>query len=82
MIVMKFGGTSVESAEAIERIAGIVRGQLARRPVVEMPLAMASGEATAIQGAMPLNREANQADPIDQQEADEDQTKRAESNLW
>jgi aspartate kinase len=34
MIVMKFGGTSVESTEAIERIAGIVRGQLARRPVV------------------------------------------------
>jgi len=34
MIVMKFGGTSVESAEAIERIAGIVRGQMARRPVV------------------------------------------------
>ena len=34
MIVMKFGGTSVESAEAIGRIAGIVEGQLARRPVV------------------------------------------------
>jgi aspartate kinase len=34
MIVMKFGGTSVESAEAIGRIAGIVQGQLARRPVV------------------------------------------------
>jgi len=34
MIVMKFGGTSVESAEAIERVAGIVRGRLARRPVV------------------------------------------------
>src|SRR6202030_1276947 len=34
MIVMKFGGTSVESAKAIERIAGIVKGQLARRPVV------------------------------------------------
>jgi aspartate kinase len=34
MIVMKFGGTSVESAEAIERIAGIVEGQLSRRPVV------------------------------------------------
>ena len=34
MIVMKFGGTSVESAEAIERIAGIVEGQLARRPIV------------------------------------------------
>ena len=25
MIVMKFGGTSVESAEAIDRVAGIVR---------------------------------------------------------
>ena len=34
MIVMKFGGTSVESTDAIERIAGIVQGQLARRPVV------------------------------------------------
>ena len=34
MIVMKFGGTSFESKEAIERIAGIVRERLARRPVV------------------------------------------------
>ncbi len=34
MIVMKFGGTSVESAAAIERVAGIVRGQESRRPVV------------------------------------------------
>jgi aspartate kinase len=34
MIVMKFGGTSVESTEAIERIAGIVRERIARRPVV------------------------------------------------
>ena len=34
MIVMKFGGTSVESAEAIERVAAIVRDRLARRPVV------------------------------------------------
>jgi len=34
MIVMKFGGTSVESAEAIERVAGIVRERLARHPVV------------------------------------------------
>lgn len=34
MIVMKFGGTSVESAEAIERVAGIVRERLARNPVV------------------------------------------------
>jgi aspartate kinase len=34
MIVMKFGGTSVESAAAIERVAGIVRARQDRRPVV------------------------------------------------
>jgi len=34
MIVMKFGGTSVESAEAIHRVAEIVRSQSARKPVV------------------------------------------------
>lgn len=34
MIVMKFGGTSVESAAAIERVAGIVKARLDRRPVV------------------------------------------------
>ncbi|HKV05474.1 MAG TPA: lysine-sensitive aspartokinase 3 [Candidatus Acidoferrales bacterium] len=34
MIVMKFGGTSVESAAAIERVAMIVQSRLARRPVV------------------------------------------------
>jgi aspartate kinase len=34
MIVMKFGGTSVESAAAIERVASIVRARGARKPVV------------------------------------------------
>jgi aspartate kinase len=34
MIVMKFGGTSVESAAAIERVASIVRNRLDRKPVV------------------------------------------------
>ena len=34
MIVMKFGGTSVESAAAIERVASIVKARHARRPVV------------------------------------------------
>jgi aspartate kinase len=34
MIVMKFGGTSVESASAIERIASIVKAHEARKPVV------------------------------------------------
>src|SRR5256885_366408 len=34
MIVMKFGGTSVESAVAIERVAGIVKARADRKPVV------------------------------------------------
>jgi aspartate kinase len=34
MIVMKFGGTSVESADAIKRVAGIVAARQDRRPVV------------------------------------------------
>jgi aspartate kinase len=34
MIVMKFGGTSVEDADAIRRVAKIVRGRLDQRPVV------------------------------------------------
>ena len=34
MIVMKYGGTSVESAAAIERVAGIVRTRESHRPVV------------------------------------------------
>ena len=34
MIVMKFGGTSVESAQAMERVTGIVKSRLDRKPVV------------------------------------------------
>ena len=34
MIVMKFGGSSVDSAASIERVAGIVRDNLPRQPVV------------------------------------------------
>jgi aspartate kinase len=34
MIVMKFGGTSVESAEALDRVTSIVKSRLDRRPVV------------------------------------------------
>src|ERR1700731_553939 len=34
MIVMKFGGTSVEDARAIERVAAIVKGRLEQQPVV------------------------------------------------
>jgi len=34
MIVMKFGGTSVEDAKAIQRVAQIVQGRLKRGPVI------------------------------------------------
>jgi aspartate kinase len=34
MIVMKFGGTSVESALAIERVASIVKARAGRKPIV------------------------------------------------
>ena len=34
MIVMKFGGTSVQDAKAIERVAAIVKTRLAQKPVV------------------------------------------------
>ena len=34
MIIMKFGGTSVEDARAMRRVVGIVRGELVRRPVI------------------------------------------------
>ncbi|MFY9742658.1 MAG: lysine-sensitive aspartokinase 3, partial [Candidatus Sulfotelmatobacter sp.] len=34
MIVMKFGGTSVEDAQAIERVAAIVKGRLDQQPLV------------------------------------------------
>ncbi len=34
MIVMKFGGSSVESAAAIERVAGIVKTRVDRHPIV------------------------------------------------
>ena len=34
MIVMKFGGTSVESAAAIERVASIVKSRVDRNPIV------------------------------------------------
>src|ERR1700691_1631540 len=34
MIVMKFGGSSVESAKAIQRVASIVRSHSGQRPAV------------------------------------------------
>lgn len=43
MIVCKFGGTSVQDAEAIERVAGIVRQRLKKKPIV---IASAMGRTT------------------------------------
>ncbi len=43
MIVLKFGGTSLESAEAIERVARIVRSRMPRHPAV---VVSAHGKAT------------------------------------
>ncbi len=34
MIVCKFGGTSVQDAEAIDRVVAIIRGKLAQQPIV------------------------------------------------
>jgi len=43
MIVCKFGGTSVQDAEAMERVAGIIRRRLKERPIV---VASAMGKTT------------------------------------
>jgi aspartate kinase len=52
MIVMKFGGTSVESAAAIERVAGIVHDRLARHPVVVVSaMGKTTNKLLAIAGA-------------------------------
>src|SRR5271157_5696322 len=52
MIVMKFGGSSVESAAAIERVAGIVRARESRRPVVVVSaMGKTTNKLLAIAGA-------------------------------
>ena len=49
MIVVKFGGTSVGDAAAIERATEIIRGRLSRRPfVVVSALAGATNSLLAI----------------------------------
>lgn len=52
MIVMKFGGTSVESRDAIQRVAGIVRARIERRPVVVVSaMGKTTNKLLAIAGA-------------------------------
>ena len=55
MIVMKFGGSSLESAVAIKRVVGIVADRLAQKPVV---VVSAMGKTTNKLLAI-----ANEADP-------------------
>src|SRR5438034_4498099 len=43
MIVCKFGGTSVQDAEAVRRVAGIIKARLKDKPVV---VASAMGKTT------------------------------------
>jgi aspartate kinase len=50
MIVMKFGGSSVNTAEAIERVGEIIRGRQERRPVVVIS-AMALTTRHLLEGA-------------------------------
>ncbi|MDD5309105.1 MAG: aspartate kinase [Deltaproteobacteria bacterium] len=50
MIVMKFGGTSVKDAEAVDRVAGILAGRIDERPVV---VVSAFGDTTdALEGIL------------------------------
>ena len=68
MIVMKFGGTSVQDAKAIERAGSIVKGRIAQKPVVvvsamakvtDQLLAMADRDQSArgIEHGQPKNKE-------------------------
>ncbi len=67
MIVMKFGGTSVESAAAIQRLAGIVRGRLAEQPIV---VVSAMGKTTnRLLEAANLAVAGKRADALDKVEA-------------
>ena len=61
---MKFGGTSVEDAKAIDRVASIVHGRLAQKPVVVvsamakvtdtlLTMARAAGEGAAFKVGKP-----------------------------
>ena len=43
MIVMKFGGSSVKNAEAVDRVSGIIQARVAQRPVV---VVSATGDTT------------------------------------
>ena len=57
MIVMKFGGTSVQDPRAIERVAGIVKGRIEDRPVV-----VVSAMAKVTDALLAMGRAAGEGD--------------------
>lgn len=74
MIVMKFGGTSVESAEAIRRVASIVSARAASRPLV---VVSAMGKTTnRILAAAEKAAAGNLADALNSVEELKDYTRR------
>ncbi len=62
MIVMKFGGTSVGSAEAMEQVISIVKSKLARKPIV-VASAMSKITDTLLQCAR-LARDGQEAEAL------------------
>ncbi|MCI0473310.1 MAG: hypothetical protein L0Y76_06995 [Ignavibacteria bacterium] len=50
MIVMKFGGTSVQDAESIDRVCNIVKSRISKKPVVVLS-AISKATDTLIQSA-------------------------------
>jgi aspartate kinase len=67
MIVMKFGGTSVESREAIGRVSGIVRARLSRRPVVVVSaMGRTTNKLLAIAGSAVRGDRNDALDQLDQ----------------
>ena len=74
MIVMKFGGTSVESAEAIRRVASIVAARVASKPLV---VVSAMGKTTnRILAAAEKAAAGNLADALNDVEELKDYTRR------
>ena len=59
---MKFGGTSVADAEAMNRVAGIVRGQIARNPGDAMPVVVVSAMSKVTDRLIECGRLAGEGD--------------------
>ena len=70
MIVMKFGGTSVESAEAIARVTEIVRARVEQRPVVVVSaMGRTTNKLLAIAAAAVSGRRSEAIDALNEMHA-------------